>query len=297
MKGFLTAVAVIAGVVANILVLGGVMMTLAFGGESYRGRESAVTSVLWNASWLLTAASVVFSLWFAWGYFMRGRMALSSWAPLAAAVAAGAVGLGLIYAGEWADGAIKDRALRQEIAGLRAAVEGGRGEKICELVSKDPQATADQMAACRAYVESLSDPRRRWEELNRFVFKDSFAHWNPQQLGLTKDWDWNHGIPVIPKAHQVWFVQTYFDTWLSFPETLTTGEDLVKLHFLGLSLLAQKTDWSPEVRSLFRDQILPLLKRRIESHIAERKDDAQFAKDAAEELEFLARMAEQRADR
>jgi hypothetical protein len=293
MKGLLAAVTVIGGVVANLLALGGIIVTLSFGGEAYRGRESAPTALLWNLSWVLGAASVLFSLWFAWCYFTRARIAatIPFWTPVAAAAAAGIVGLLLINLGERADGVVKERARRQEIAALRAAVAGGQAEKICALVAKDPQAKPEQMAACRAYIESLSDARRRWEELQRFVFKDSFAGWNPQELGQTKEWDWNRSIPVVPASQQPWFVQTYFDTWLSFPETLTTGDDLTKLHFLGLSLLTRKTDWSPEVRPLFRDKILPRLKERIERRISQNAGDAEFADDGREVVTMLADMA------
>jgi len=293
MKGFLNGFVVVVGVVANLLALAGIIVTLAFGGESYRGRESTPTAILWNLSWVVGAASVLFSLWFAWTYFTRARVAatIPFWTPLAAAAAAGAFGLLLINLGERADGAIQDRARRQEIAALRAAVAGGQVEKICALVAKDPQAKPEQMVACRAFIESLPDSRRRWQELQRFVFKDSFAYWNPQELGLTKEWDWNRSIPVVPAAQQSWFIQTYFDTWLSFPETLTTADDLTKLHFLGLSLLTAKVDWAAEIRPLFRDKILPRLKERIERRISQNAGDAEYAKEGREELTFLADMA------
>jgi hypothetical protein len=183
----------------NVLVCFGCMLVMAFADEANRGRPLPTLSsaLLWLALLIALAPVIVAVLVFVAQWRASARLpTLMLWSPLLAAI----VAIPLFMAAMRGSSTVAERS-RQEaeriaIEEIRAPVRAGSDERVCELVTRDPRATADERNRCFAKLERL-EGEALWRELQWFVSKGSFHAWSAQQLGLSEGGD-NRWIPAVP---------------------------------------------------------------------------------------------------
>ncbi|MFP2911396.1 hypothetical protein ACLESD_41500 [Pyxidicoccus sp. 3LFB2] len=252
----------------SLALLAFAVVTLGFSGESHRSGMTPLHVALNIVALVIAFAPLVITLWVAWRRFVSSRpwddVPLGTGLPLVAcAVCAGATFLSFL-AGEWVASLDSNRKRAQELAALRAEVEGGAQEKACDLVLLDPMATPADMQRCRARIESLSDPRARWAELRKFRHDISgFNGWTPMKVGLAPEWDWNREVVAV-RHDQEWFIRAFYETWLAQPAAFQSPEELQ--HLQGcLRVSTRGHGWTPAALDVLRSQVLPELVGRLES--------------------------------
>lgn len=241
--------------------------TLGFAGEAYRRGMSLPLIVFFTLAILIAATPLFLTFWTAWRRFFSSKpwedVRFGVGLPLLACVVCAGATLLFFFLGEWVHSLQGDARSARELAALRAEVDGGAVEKSCDVVLTDPKATAEDMRRCRARIESLTDSKQRWAELQRFLQDTSgFKTWNPGQFGLAPAWDWNRNLVVV-RHDQEWFIRTFYGTWLAQPGALEGEEELNRLQ--GCLMRNRRWfGWTPAALDVLRTEFLPEIVRRIE---------------------------------
>jgi hypothetical protein len=259
----------------SVALLGFALVTLGFSGESYRSGMSSLHIAFNTVAVLFALAPFVLTLWVSWRRFISSNpweaVPLGWGLPFVALVTCAVACFLAFLGGEWVASLQSEKRRAQERAALRAEVEGGAQEKVCDLVLLDPMATPEDMRRCRARLESLTAPGARWAELTKFLGSNTgFKTWNPKQLGLAPKWDWNRSLVAV-RHDQAWFLPMFFETWLARPEAFQSEKDLDQLN--GLLRSSQREDgWAPAAVDALRARVLPEIVRRFEAQQAVPQD-------------------------
>lgn len=233
-------------------------ITIAFAGESYRGKmpESAgLPLALLALSSLVIVATAGFCLYLSWNQrsglelnpaiisfviFLLG-VGINGWA---AEKLGGKSLLGMyrqsVTADSESDREIEEARveLEKELTRLRSAVSSGDETLICDLVAQD-QSAKTEFGRCRQRIENAQD---KWAELQKFNASSGIKAWNFSE-------------PVIPAEHQAWFLRAYFSALMSRPQSLSLAE----LYMIPRDVAenVKFMEWSDEAKVLFDKELRP----------------------------------------
>ncbi|MBX3229084.1 MAG: hypothetical protein KIT84_02000 [Labilithrix sp.] len=152
---------------------------------------------------------------------------------------------------------------RVRIERLRESVAAGDRSKACEYFASDPSAKPELFEPCRRWVDGLADAATRWSELEHFCQGSSFKKWSEQDR--VDGGSFLRREPVVPPAHQAWFVATYLETWMSLDDhRLFQQSDKIAG---ALYAVDERRDvkWSPDTYRAVHDRAPKMIARLEEA--------------------------------
>lgn len=266
MLALVAALIVLLELALGIALIGFILMGLAFTGEAYRNGLTPVHQAFVGIALVMAVLPAIVTLVVAWKRFASATRpeGIPLWIGLPLLVLVLCAGLSVLalQQGEKSAARTWQAAREADRRALRAKVDGGARELSCDLVLEDFAATPDDMARCRARIESLADPVERWSEMKKFTDDwRGFHSWNPAQLGFTTEWDWNRTLIAV-RHDQEWFLPAFYETWLARPDALQTKEDRAQL-LACIEASGSWRGWKPAVSDAFVTTILPALQERL----------------------------------
>ncbi|NMO19050.1 hypothetical protein HPC49_37355 [Pyxidicoccus fallax] len=268
MSAVLAVLCLLVTLALSLAVLGFALTTLGFTSEAYHRGMTTLHIVITVVAVLVAATPLFVTVWAGWRRFFSSRpwedVPLGLGLPLLAPVVCAGLSLLAFHLGERVASHQSQQRRAEELAALRAEVDGGALEKSCDIILTDPRATPEDMRRCRTRIESLSDPKKRWAELQRFLdIHSGFQTWTPMKVGLAPKWDWNRSVVVV-RHDQEWFIRTFYETWLAQPEAFDSEKELTRLNGC-LRDTDRWTGWTPSALAVFRAQVLPAIVQRVEA--------------------------------
>ncbi|RKH21511.1 hypothetical protein D7X74_01060 [Corallococcus sp. CA047B] len=246
----------------------GAFFTLAFSSEAYRHNATPLHQALNLLAFALAVLPTFVTLWVGWRRFLSDRpweaVPLGLGLPLVALVVCAGAAFLAVMGGEGSTSRHREQEARAALAALRAEVDGGARHKVCDLVARDPRASAEDMRRCRDFIESQPGVEARWAEFSKFFDEQmGFQTWKLGEVGLAPAFEWSKAVPVI-RHDQEWFLRAFYETWLARPQALASMEDLGRLR-LALQSSTRYLGWDARAVETLRTQVLPVLSGRLDA--------------------------------
>lgn len=248
----------------SVALMGAVVVTLGFSSEAHRNGATWILQAFNLLGFVLTLVPLGLTCWVGFRRFASDRpfedVPLGLGLPLLVGILCAGGSFLSMVGGEWLSHRVTLMMNHRARAALRAAVEGGAQDKSCDLVAGNPNATAEDMHRCRAYIESLPDARARWAEFQKFVTPSrGFKLWHPLEFDDPQRW-----YPMVVQYDQEWFLRTFYETWMAQPGAFQSEEELYNLtECLGTS--GSSDGWVPKDVGTVYTQVLPRLAERLGS--------------------------------
>lgn len=283
-----TAIAIVVWVVELGLSLALIVVALiglSFVSEGRKGHILPLHQTLNILALLLAALPLGMVLWVGYRTFVSDRpnVPLGLGLPVVAGLGCALASLLVMTLGERFSNVGAEAEARRFKAEVRERVEAGEERLACQVMVTDPDATAQDMRRCRAYVESRPRGLERWYEFDQFLEgrTSDLKTWNPQERGLSPFWDKQVALAVV-HHDQAWFLRAFFESLLEKPPPLYHTD--VSIIHSALAHLDPASGWSREAIEQLRPQVLPELLKRITPEPGNEVYVAQVDRDGALQL-------------
>ena len=170
---------------------------------------------------------------------------------------------------------------KEAMDAYRAEFAGGNYKNICRLAALDPLLTKEQFLACKLTIESEIKTEEKWKLLGLFV-SDGFVSWYKDEIENTPvgKRDWSYKKINIPDEEQLWFLNSFFETWLQI-NSADFIKDMPNVRRC-IDEMGRVQKWNSESYAYVRKNIYALVQKKISQ-----MEPSSLTEDVTQEISYL----------